>query len=171
MLYPIQTFFLWIAASAADSAAVNPNGIASFNGLSVFPIKDNSVFSNGPKSLPKNSPDCLTLCNWVFDNFILAEEFFVKALLSVETCVLVYNNLCRKLFSSLELPATYDEIFKVTLVPLFIPDFNSLSCELDNFMFKMLYIEPFYTNIILKKIKLQYFHSSFCKILFDLHLQ
>ena len=29
--------------------------------------------------------------------------------------------------------------FKVTLVPFFIPDFNLLSCELDNFTFKQLY--------------------------------
>ena len=28
------------------------------NGLSTFPIKGNPVFSNGPKSLPRNPPDC-----------------------------------------------------------------------------------------------------------------
>ena len=28
------------------------------NGLSKFPIKVKPVFSNGPKSLPKNPPDC-----------------------------------------------------------------------------------------------------------------
>ena len=44
------------AASAADAAAVNPNGIKTLlaNGLHTFPIKGNPVFSNGPKSLPKN---------------------------------------------------------------------------------------------------------------------
>ena len=48
------------------SYALSPNGIKTFlaNGLSTFPIKDNPVFSNGPKSLPKkNHPDCFILCN------------------------------------------------------------------------------------------------------------
>ena len=51
---------VWIAASVADAAAVNPNSIKTLlaNGLSTFPIKGNPVFSNGPKSLPKNLPDC-----------------------------------------------------------------------------------------------------------------
>ena len=84
------------------------------NGLSTFFIKDNPVFSNGPKSLPKNLPDCLILCNWIFCNFILADEPFLKALRSVETCVLVNNNLCGKPFSSLELPTTFDKSFKVS---------------------------------------------------------
>ena len=37
------------------------------NGLSVIPIIDNAVLSNGPKSLPKDPPECVILCNWVFD--------------------------------------------------------------------------------------------------------
>ena len=45
LYYQIQTFFLWIAVSL--------NGIKTFlpNGLSTFPIKDNTGFSNG-------LPDC-----------------------------------------------------------------------------------------------------------------
>ena len=74
-----------------------------------------------------------------FENFILAEELFVKVLQSFETCALVNTNLWGKLFSSLESPRTFDESFKVTSVPFFIPDFNLLSCELDNFTFKVLY--------------------------------
>ena len=54
-------------------------------------------------------------------------------------CVLVNNNLCGKLYSPLELPITFDEKFKVTSVPFFIPDFNSIACELDNFTFKVFY--------------------------------
>ena len=73
-------------------------------------IKGNPVFSNGPESLPKNPPDCPISCNWVFDNFILAEELFAKALWSFETCVLVNNNLWEKLFWSLESSTTFDEI-------------------------------------------------------------
>ena len=104
----------------------NPNGIKILlaNGLSTFPIKGNHIFSNGPKSLPKNSPDCSVLFNWVFDNFILDEELFAKALRSLENCVLINNNLCGKLFPSLESPTIYDEIFKVSSVLLLVPDFN-----------------------------------------------
>ena len=42
----------WIAASVADTAAVNPNGIKTIfaNGLNTFPIKGNARFSDG---LPK----------------------------------------------------------------------------------------------------------------------
>ena len=58
-------FFLWIAASVTEAAAVNPNGIKTLlsNGLSTFPIKCNPVFNNHPKSLPKNLPTYTILCN------------------------------------------------------------------------------------------------------------
>ena len=61
----IETFFFRIAASVADAAAVNPNGIKTLlaNGLNTFPIKGNPFFSNGPKILPRNPPDCPILCN------------------------------------------------------------------------------------------------------------
>ena len=49
-----------------------------------------------------------------FDNFILAEQLFANAFPSFETCVLVNNNLCGKITSSLELPTILDERFKVT---------------------------------------------------------
>ena len=70
---------------------------------------------------------------------MLADKKFAKALRSLKNCVLVNNNLCGKLFSSLELLTTFDESFKVTSIPFFIHDFNSLSCELDNFTLKVLY--------------------------------
>ena len=44
-------------------------------------------------------PDCIILDNWVFENFILADEPFVKVLKIVETCVSVNNNLSEKLVS------------------------------------------------------------------------
>ena len=121
----------WRAASAAGAAAVNPNGIKTVltNALVTFNIKGNPVFNNGPKSLPKNPPDCPILCNWIFDSFILADEPIAKALRSFETYELVNNSICKKLFSSLESPTTFDEIFKVTSVLFFIPDFNLLSCN------------------------------------------
>ena len=54
-----------IVASAAAAAALNRNDIKtlSANGLSTFHFQGNQVFSNGPKSLPRNSPDCQILCN------------------------------------------------------------------------------------------------------------
>ena len=58
-------FFFWIAASVADAAAVDPNGIKMLlaHGLSTFFIKGNPVLSNGPKSVPKNPQNCPILCN------------------------------------------------------------------------------------------------------------
>ena len=92
IVVPDLNIFLWIATSVPDAAAVNPNGIKTLlaNGLSTFPIKGNPVFSNGPKSLPKNPPDCPILCNWVFDNFILAEELFANYYLLYKALKLVY---------------------------------------------------------------------------------
>ena len=91
------------------------------NGLRTFPIKVNPVFSNSSKILPKNPPDCTILCNWVFDNFILADEPFSESLRSFETCTLVHNSWSGKLFSLLESQST-------------IPNFNLLSCQLDSFV-------------------------------------
>ena len=103
----IQTFFLWIADGTKTLLA---------NSLITFAFKGNQFFSDGAKSLPENPPDCPILCNWVFDNFILAEELLEKALRSLETCVLVTNNLWGKLFLSLESLITFGEIFKITSV-------------------------------------------------------
>ena len=82
------------------------------------------IFTNCPNSLPENPPDYPILCNWVFDNVLLAVKSFAKALWSLKTCVLVNNNLSKKLFLSLESSTTFDESFKVTSVPFFIQDFN-----------------------------------------------
>ena len=54
------------SASAVDSAAVNPEDVMKMplaNGLSTFFVNDNLVFSNGPKSLTRNFPDCTILGN------------------------------------------------------------------------------------------------------------
>ena len=65
VLLPDPKIFLCIAASAADATTVNPKGIKIFlaNGLITFFINGNPVFSNGPKSLPKNPPDRMILDN------------------------------------------------------------------------------------------------------------
>ena len=112
---PDPNIFLWIVGSVADAAAVNPNGIKTLlaNGFSTFPIKDNLVFKNVPKSFSKNPCDCPFLCNWAFESFISAEELFAKVLRSFEIYVLVNNILGGKLFSSLDSPKIIDERCKV----------------------------------------------------------
>ena len=97
-----KTFF-WITASVADVAVINPDGtnMLIVNGLSAFPIKDKTVFSNEPRSLSRNPLKCIILDDWVFENVILANKTFAKALQIFETCVLV-NNFCGKLVSSLD---------------------------------------------------------------------
>ena len=109
---PDPITFFQITASVADSSAFNLNGIKKHlaDGLSSFFIKDKHVFSNGPKSLPRNPSNCTILDNRIFD---LADEPFVKVLRTFETCELVNNNLCRKLVSYFKSPTTFDERFKV----------------------------------------------------------
>ena len=52
--------------------------------------------------------------------------------------VLVDNDLCGKLVSSLEIPTTFNERIWVTSAPFFIHNFSLQSCERDNFTFKVL---------------------------------
>ena len=54
--------FSCIPAYAADVALVNPRGIKTLlaNGLIIFFINGNPVFSNGPSNLPRNPPDCIS---------------------------------------------------------------------------------------------------------------
>ena len=56
--------FLCIPASAAD-AAVSPRGTKTplASGLITLFISGNPVLSKGPKSLPRNPPDCIILDN------------------------------------------------------------------------------------------------------------
>ena len=86
-------------------SAVNPNGIKtlSLNGLITFFINGNTIFNNGPRSPPRNLPDCIILDDWVFDNLTSVDGLFAKALRRLATCLLVSNNSCAKLISSLEL--------------------------------------------------------------------
>ena len=63
--YLTLRFFLCIPASAADAAAVSPNVIKTLlaNGMITFFIHGNPVFSDGPRSLPRNPPDCTIIDN------------------------------------------------------------------------------------------------------------
>ena len=60
VVIPDRILICWIAASVADTAAVKPNGPRTLlaNGLRTFLIKGKPVFSYGPKSLPRNPPNC-----------------------------------------------------------------------------------------------------------------
>ena len=81
---PDQKVYFWIGAFVADAAAVNVNSTNALlaNGLSTIFIKDKPVFSNDPKSLPRNPPNPTILESWFFGSFILADEF-AKALKSL----------------------------------------------------------------------------------------
>ena len=61
--------------------------------------------------------DCMILDNRVFESFISTDEPFSNALRIFATWILVNNNLCGKLVSSL-----IDERFKVTSVPFLFAD-------------------------------------------------
>ena len=117
---PDPNIFLCIPGSAADAAAVNPKGIKTLldNGL----IKGNPVFSNGPKSLPRNLPDCTILDNWVFDNLISVDDLLAKALRRFSACLLVNHNLWKKLVSPS--PTIFDDNLKNSPVSFFIAAFN-----------------------------------------------
>ena len=59
MTKKLSKIFFIMSGSATDAAVVNSNGIKMLlaNGLSKFFIKDKPIFSNGPRSLPRNPPD------------------------------------------------------------------------------------------------------------------
>ena len=66
--------------------------------------------------MPRNPSNCTILNSCVVENFILAVETFGKVLQNLEICVLVNNNSCGRLVSSLELPTTFDKRFRIILV-------------------------------------------------------
>ena len=112
---PDPNILWWIAASVADAAAGYHNWIKKLlaNGLSTFFIKVNEIFRNGPEGLPKNPRDCTILCNWVFDNFVLADESFAKGLWNLKTCGLVKNNFIIRISSQIrwKIQSCFSSIF------------------------------------------------------------
>ena len=66
-----------------------------------------------------------------------ADELFAKILRRFAACLLVNNNSCGKLVSSLKLAMVFDDHFKTNSVLLFIAYLNFLSCEFDIFTFKL----------------------------------
>ena len=89
MLYyfKIQVFFLFIATSVADAAAVKPS---IPNSLTTDFNKVNPDFNNGIKNF-KNPPFCI-LVNCAFENLISADVWLIKAFLRLKVCLLVSNN-------------------------------------------------------------------------------
>ena len=73
---------MYFYASAA--AGVNFDGIKTplAGLLSTFFIKAKAVFSNDQRSFPKSPPNCTILPSQVFNNLMLADELFAKALQS-----------------------------------------------------------------------------------------
>ena len=140
-MFLILIYFLSIPASAADSAAANPNSIKTrlANNWRTFFINGIPVCSNGPKSLPRSSPKCTILDNWVFDSLKLTGKLFAKALQRFVTYLLGNNNLCAKLVSSSELPIIFDVNLETTSASFFMADFNLLSGKFDSYTFKLLY--------------------------------
>ena len=94
VVVPDPQMFLFIPASAADAATVNPNGIKTLlaNDLTTFFMNGSPLFNNGPRSLPRNPPDFMILDNWVFDNLMPVGQLFVKTLQKFATCLLVNND-------------------------------------------------------------------------------
>ena len=58
------------------------------------------LFSNGPKSRPKNPHYCIILNIWVFDNLISIDDLSAKDLRRFAVCLSVHNSLWGKLASS-----------------------------------------------------------------------
>ena len=117
---PDPNIFSWIAASVVDATAVNPNGIKTLlaDGLRLFPILKTIHFLVKVLKVYLKILLIEMFCAIeFFDNFILADEPFAKALQSFENCVLVNNSLCRIFFLSFDSPTAFNEVFKVTSVP------------------------------------------------------
>ena len=76
MLLLVVLRIFCIPAPATDAATVNPKWIKTLlaYGLITFFINGNTVFSNGPRSLPRNLPDYIILDIWVFDNLTSVDK-------------------------------------------------------------------------------------------------
>ena len=69
-----------------------------------------------------------------------------------KSCVLGSNYSCVKLVSSLQSPVKSEESFRVTAVAFFVPDFNSLICELDDFNMKTVILSQFILTLYKNKL-------------------
>ena len=89
-----------------SDAAVNPNDIGIFlvSSGGTFLAGGEAIFNNGPKSLPINLPYWTFLDIFVFDDFALIIEIFVKDLQIFAITLSVGKSLCWKWVPALTLP-------------------------------------------------------------------
>ena len=126
IVFPDPNIFLYIHASAADAAAINPKGIETIlaNGLIIIYINGNPVFDNRPSNLPKNPPDWTILEVSALQSFKSIDILLLNTFLTFVFRLVVNNNSCGKSFPL--------NIFKLILraVPvLFLtPRFSFFSC-------------------------------------------
>ena len=121
VVVPDSKILLCTPASAANAAAVNPNGtktLLAYGWITLF-INGNPVFNNGRSSLPRNPRDCIILDNWVFANVISVDELLGNVLQRLSICLLINNNSCGKLVLSSQLPIIFDDNLKTTSVLFF----------------------------------------------------
>ena len=137
IVFPDPNIFLYIHASAADAAAINPKGIKTIlaNGLIIIYINGNPVFDNRPSNLPKNPPDWTILEVSALQSFKSIDILLLNTFLTFVFRLVVNNNSCGKSFPL--------NIFKLILraVPvLFLTAvFSFFSWVSDNLTFTLLY--------------------------------
>ena len=141
-----ELFFKKVAASTADAAVVNPNGIKTLlvSCVSTFLADGKPVFNNGPRSLDRNPPDSMILGIYVFDNLTSADKLFAKIYKYLKLVNQLTSPSARTAFLLTVAPAhvipiKFDDSIQVTPVAFFVAGFNFSSFDLDNFIFKVLY--------------------------------
>ena len=132
VVLPDPNMFLWIAASIADAAAVNPNRIKTIlaNRLTTFPIKAIQFLVM-----------VLKVCLEILLIFLFYVIEFLISFISWRIickrfwkfCVLVNNTLCGKLFSSWDLTTAIDERFTSYFRNIFHSRFEFIKLRIRKF--------------------------------------
>ena len=100
----MKVFFISIPiASSPVSTPTFCNPSIGFRSSFLASLCKNKSVNEPSRRLDKivNPPDYIILDSCFFQTFILADEQFVKPLWIFETCVLVNNNLWKKIVSSI----------------------------------------------------------------------
>ena len=136
-----RAFFKKVAASTADAAVVNPNGIKTLlvSCVSTFLADGKPVFNNGPRSLARNPPDSMILGIYVFDNLTSADKLFAKIYKYLKLVNQLASPSARTSFLLNVIPMKFDDSIQVTPVAFSVAGFNFSSFDLENFIFKVLH--------------------------------
>ena len=131
--------FLWRAASVADNAAVNLNGMSKLLAfkLLTFSLIAYFITLKVKEVYDRNSPSCIILEIFVFDILGVPGKLFAKAWQISAIFLPASNTFYGKIVLLLDLLIIFDDNLKVT--SLFTANFNLLSREFDNFRFTLLY--------------------------------